>query len=230
MKRLAFLLFAALAVSSSLAAQQFQPISLLNSNSGAWPAAAGNGNFPLISPVVSSGGSFALVPPPALPDAPAPPGGSYDGPRFTLASGYEYVHFKSAPFSANLSGIHTSLAYSLNDWFAAEGSVVAAFGGDVFASGEMAKYVLFTGGGRVFWERNPKRFSPWVHALVGLAHVNPQVAHSSKNGFAVQAGGGVDYFINPQLSLRGEADYVRTQLYSASQNNLQVGIGFAIHF
>jgi len=65
---------------------------------------------------------------------------------------------------------------------------------------------------------------------VGGAHINPQVARSSKNGFALQAGGGMDYYWNPRLSLRGEVDYVRTQLYSDSQNNLQVGVGIVIHF
>jgi len=232
MKRLAFLILAALAVCTSLAAQQFQPVSLPNSNNALWQPTTVNAASPLAPPTLYAGGSFTPITSAALPDAPAPspPRGSYDGPRLTLAAGYEYVHFKSAPFSANMSGIHTSLAYSLNDWFAAEGSVVAAFGGDVFASGEMSKYVLFTGGGRVFWERNPKRFSPWMHALVGVAHVNPQIAHSSKNGFAVQAGGGVDYFLTQQFSLRGEADYVRTLLYSASQNNFQIGVGFVLHF
>lgn len=231
MKRLVFFVFAALAVSSSLAAQQFQPVSLLNSNNDAWATPAVNPALPLEPPTLA-GGTFRAMSSAASPDAPAPapPRSSYDGPRFTLASGYEYVHFKSAPFSANMSGIHTSLAYALNDTFAVEGNVVAAFGGDVFQSGEMSKYVLLTGGGRIYWDRNPRRFSPWLHAAVGLAHVNPQIARSSKNGFALQAGGGVDYFLNPQFSLRGEVDYVRTQLYSSSQNNFQIGVGFAIHF
>jgi hypothetical protein len=166
-----------------------------------------------------------------LPDAPAPPpvGGGL-GNRWDLAAGYEYVHFSSAPFSANLSGLHTSLAYALNDWFAFEGSVIAAFGGDVFAPGETAKYALLTGGGRIYWNRDPKRWSPWAHALVGVVHVNPQVAGSSKNGFAFQTGGGVDYFFNPRLSFRGEGDYVLSRLYSGNQNNFQIGVGFVLHF
>jgi hypothetical protein len=178
--------------------------------------------------------SLAPVPSAALPEAPRAPqyGGRSDelGYRWDLATGYEYVHFKSAPFSANLSGIHTSIAYSLSEWFALEGSVIAAFGGDVFQAGEMSKYVLFTGGGRILWNRQPHRFSPWTHILVGGAHLNPQIANSSKNGFAFQAGGGVDWFFNPRLSFRGDADYVRTQLYSDSQNNFQIGLGVVLHF
>ena len=76
----------------------------------------------------------------------------------------------------------------------------------------------------------PPRFPPWAHALVGGVHVNPQVAHSSKNAFALQTGGGVDYYLNPRLSLRGQADYVLTRLYSGNQNNFQIGLGVVIHF
>ena len=241
MKRLAFLLLLSLAVSASLSAQQAS----LNSDRSAEPVflvTAGSSEVSFVPASALPAASFGSIPsaalssapPPraALPNAPAPPPPPLDdfGNRWDLAAGYEYVHFTSAPFSANLSGLHTSLAYSLNEWFALEGSVVAAFGGDVFAPGETAKYVLLTGGGRIYWNRAPKRWSPWAHALVGGAHVNPQVANSSKNGFAFQTGGGVDYFFNPRLSFRGEGDYLYTRLYSAHQNNFQIGVGFVLHF
>jgi hypothetical protein len=245
MKRLVFVVLVALAVSASLSAQQASSLNSARSTEPSFLAVAGGSSEVSLAPALAfpaaTSASFAPVPsaalssasPPsaALPDAPAPPpvGGDF-GNRWDLAAGYEYVHFSSAPFSANLSGLHTSLAYSLNDWFAFEGSVVAAFGGDVFAPGETAKYVLLTGGGRIYWNRDPKRWSPWAHALVGGAHVNPQVAGSSKNGFAFQVGGGVDYFFNPRLSFRGEGDYVLTRLYSGNQNNFQIGVGFVLHF
>jgi len=242
MKRLLFLSLLALAVSASLSAQQasflnydrsVEPWSLTTTSSegSLVPALAFTAASPApFAPIPSAALSSAPLPGAALPDAPAPPPLDDFGNRWDLAAGYEFVHFSSAPFSANLSGLHTSMAYSLNDWFAVEGSIVAAFGGDVFGPGETAKYVLLTGGGRIYWNRDPRRWSPWAHALVGGAHVNPQVANSSKNGFAFQAGGGVDYFFNPRLSFRGEGDYVLTRLYSGTQNNFQIGVGFVLHF
>src|SRR5579863_3324220 len=245
MKRLVFVVLVVLAVSASLPAQQ---ASFLNADRSAAPSfltpAGGSSEVSLVpsvtlaaapasfQPVPSAALSSAPVSSAALPNAPAPPPPPLDdfGNRWDLAAGYEYVHFSSAPFSANLSGLHTSLAYSLNDWFAVEGSIVAAFGGDVFGPGETAKYALLTGGGRIYWNRDPKHWSPWAHALVGVVHVNPQIADSSKNGFALQAGGGVDYFFNPRLSFRGEGDYVLTRLYSGNQNNFQIGVGFVLHF
>jgi len=237
MKRLVLVLFVALAVSASLPAQQ---ASFLNFDRVAQPSVpAGNSSAPDVSlfpslaapaatPPVST---LSAVPSAALPDAPPIPqyGGGDIGYRWHLATGYEYVHFKSAAFSANLSGIHTALAYSVNDWFALEGSIVAAFGGDVFG-GEMTKFAMFTGGGRIQWDRAPHRWSPWVHVLVGGVHVNPQLADASKNGFALQTGGGIDWAWNPRISFRGEADYVRTQLYSDTQNNYQAGVGVVLHF
>ena len=239
MKRLVLVLFVALAVSASLPAQQASFLNLERSAQSLFLASAADAsNANLISsqalpaatlPVTS----FSPVPSAALPEAPRGPqyGSAGDfGYRWDLAVGYEYVHFDSKPFSANLSGIHTSIAYSLTEWFALEGSLVSAFGGDVFQPGEMARYVLATGGGRIFWNRQPHRFSPWAHVLVGVTHMNPQVANSGKNGFALQAGGGVDWFLNPRLSFRGEADYVHTQLYSDTQHNYQAGVGVVLHF
>jgi hypothetical protein len=239
MKRLVLVLFVALAVSASLPAQQ---ASFLNLDRPAQPlflapaADASNGNLvPSLAVPAAALPVTGLSPVPsaALPEAPRAPqyGSSGDfGYRWDLAVGYEYVHFESKPFSANLSGIHTSIAYSLTEWFALEGSLVSAFGGDVFQDGEMSKYVLFTGGGRIFWNRQPHRLSPWVHILAGMTHMNPQIANSSKNSFALQAGGGIDWYFNPRLSFRGEADFVHTQLYSDSQNNYQAGVGFVLHF
>src|SRR5215471_6337832 len=239
MKRLVSVLFVALAVSASLPAQQASFLNLDRSAQPLFLAPAAEGPDASLVPSLAVPTAtipvtnFSPVPSAALPEAPRAPqygsGGDY-GYRWDLAVGYEFVHFESAPFSANMSGIHTSIAYSLNEWFALEGSLVSAFGGDVFAGGEMSKYVLFTGGGRILWNRQPHRFSPWAHILAGMTHVNPQIANSSKNGFALQAGGGVDWILNPRLSFRGEADYVHTQLYSDSQHNYQAGVGIVLHF
>ena len=240
MKRLVLVLFVALAVSASLPAQQ---ASFLNLNRSAQPlflAPAADASNASLAPSLAVPAatlpvsSLSPVTSAALPDAPPTPQyggrGSDFGYRWDLAVGYEYVHFESKPFSANMSGIHTSVAYALNEWFALEGSVVAAFGGDVFQDGEMSKYAMFTGGGRISWNRQPHRLSPWAHVLVGGVHVNPQIANSSKNAFALQAGGGIDWYFNPRLSFRGEADFVHTQLYSDSQSNYHAGVGVVLHF
>jgi hypothetical protein len=88
--------------------------------------------------------------------------GSRDDFRWQLGVGYEYVRFQSSAFNANLSGLHTSLTYYTNEWFGWEGSVVAAFGGTLFAN-DRTKYLLYAVGPRMAWRR-PK-WEPWAHAL-----------------------------------------------------------------
>ena len=59
-------------------------------------------------------------------------------------------------------------------------------------------------------------------------HMTPQVAHSSKNSFAVQVGG-VDWLFNPRVFLRAEADYVRSNALFQLAKQCP-GLGAAIHF
>ncbi|HEY1423267.1 MAG TPA: outer membrane beta-barrel protein [Candidatus Acidoferrum sp.] len=197
------------------------------------PATASSFNFaPALAPPSDDFSSPAPARASALPDPPTPPQSSSrseDGYRWDLALGYEYVHFHSAPFNLNLSGLHTDLTYNLNNWVGVEGSVISAFGGTLF-DGERSKYVSYTGGARINGGASHRGFTPWAHALVGGVHVNPQTALGSKNSYAVQAGGGVDWIFNSRVSLRGEADYVHTALYHGSQNNFQIGLGAVIHF
>ena len=227
MKRLVLAVLAILG-SGGIAAAQNGAINL-----GSWDAvsphrftAAGEG----IQLLASVNGDTAAVPAP--PADPAPPKfyyGTSEDFRFQLGVGYEYVLFRSKPFNANLNGLHTSLSYYLNDWFALEGNMVAAFGSSVFA-GETAKYLLYAGGGRIAWRDPRHRWEPWMHALVGGVHMNPQTALAGKNGFALQPGAGVDLRVNSRLSFRAEGDYVYSRLYSQSQNNFQFGAGAVFHF
>jgi len=165
---------------------------------------------------------------PALPPQPKFYYGNSEDYRFQLGVGYEYVRFHSAPFDANLNGFHTSLTYYLNDWFGLEGNTVAAFGTKI--SGATSKYFLYTGGGRIAWRDARRKYEPWMHVLVGGLHMIPQTVAGGKNGFALQTGGGADIRFNSRLSFRVEGDYVRSQLYSQSQNNFQFGGGAVIHF
>jgi Outer membrane protein beta-barrel domain len=235
MKRLLIAALLALGTSASLPAQQSSLLLSGRASQPAIPFAASASNFSLVPELAipaASAVSFAYPSlPPALPEAPARPQSYSDdiGNRWELAVGYEFVHFESAPFSANLHGLHTDLSYNLNEWFALKGGVVSAFGSDVFG-GETSKYVLYAVGGRIGWGLSRRRLTPWAHALVGGVHVNPQTAHESKDGFALQLGGGADWRVNARFSIRGEVDYVRTWLYSDSQNNIQAGVGAVLHF
>jgi len=128
-----------------------------------------------------------------------------------LGLGYTFVRFQSSLFNASMNGLNTTVSYYLRDHLALEGNVTAAFSED-------ARY-LFYGGGVKVSKGNPK-LQPFAHALVGGAHIFPRGA-TGNNGFAARLGGGVETRLQPQLWLRIEGDYVRSQLYSSGQNNFQ---------
>lgn len=124
-------------------------------------------------------------------------------------------------------GIDTSLAYYTNDWFAIEGAVSTGYAPEILDR-EHVKLLFFGAGPKIAWRQ--RRWEPWLHGLVGALHAQPQTAGNSKIGFAVQAGGGADYRVNPRFSGRLEADWIRSNLFGGTQNNFQLAAGIVIHF
>ena len=147
--------------------------------------------------------------------------------RWELGLGFTYVKFRSPAIHQNMLGLNTSVVYFPSDWIGVEGNITAAFGGKIFVD-DRTKYGGFTGGPKIIVRR--RGWEPWGHALVGMAHVNPQLAGVSKNGVAIQVGGGADYTLRGQLAVRAEGDWVFTHLYSLSQNNFQLVTGLVLRF
>jgi hypothetical protein len=147
--------------------------------------------------------------------------------RWQLALGFTYVKFRSPAIDAGMEGLNTSVTYFTSDWLGIEGNITAAFGRKIFVD-DRTKYAGITGGPKIVVRE--RRWEPWAHVLFGMAHVGPQVAGGGQNGVAIQVGGGADYRGWQPVSLRVEGDWVRTQLYSQSQNNFQIVSGLVFHF
>ena len=176
--------------------------------------------------------ALSAEPPSADPAVPSPKPrfvyGGRDDYRWQLGLSLAVFHFHSSVFSSTGVGVGTSVAYFLNEWLGVEGNVTAAFGGTVYSQGEHAKFALFGGGPKMAWRQ--RRWEPWLHAIFGGAHEQPQTAAGSRNSYSIMAGGGADYRWNPHLSFRAEGDYVRTGFFHQSQNNFQVSGGAVLHF
>jgi hypothetical protein len=172
----------------------------------------------------------------ALPMAsPAPvpkrhPVSHVDDYRLQIAMGFTYVRFRSAAFDAGMYGLNTAVVYFLNPRLGLEANFTAAFGPHIFNNNvDQTRYAGIMGGPKIVWRK--VGWEPWAHGLVGLAHVNPQLADVSKNGVALQAGGGVDFPVLDGLFwLRIEGDYIRSQLYNTGQNNFHGVFGVVFHF
>lgn len=153
--------------------------------------------------------------------------GGRDDYRWQLGLSLAWVRFTSSRFNANAIGVKTSVAYFLNEWLGVEGSVTGAWAGPPAGFKTDAKVLLYGGGPKVAWRQ--KRWEPWLHAIFGGAHEEPQTAGHSRSSYAILAGGGADYRWNPRLSFRAEGDYVRTGFFGQSQNNFQLAGGVVFH-
>lgn len=81
----------------------------------------------------------------------------------------------------------------------------------------------------------PAKVSPFVHALFGAARESQDFAVASGPGagtsFASAIGAGIDVKLVPFVKLRLiQFDYLRTQLYGATQNQPRVSAGIVFHF
>jgi len=235
------MLGAACAASAQEAVQDSQTVNRnVAAEFSASPAANTNSFQPAAASALSPSASFAplaasaSVPENAAPEAspaPAPDPkfiyGGRDDFRWQLGIGADWVRFRSSIFNASAVGINSSVTYFTNESFGIEGSVTAGFAPQIFDR-EHVKVLIYGAGPKIAWRE--KKWEPWVHAIIGGAHEQPQVAGNSKNAFAVKAGGGADYRFNPRFSGRLEADWVHTGFFGQSQNNFELMGGVVFHF
>jgi hypothetical protein len=177
--------------------------------------------------------SFAEPWPVAEPAEPSPAPvpkyvyGGRDDFRWQLALGISLVRFRSSLYYATGVGTNTSVTYFTNEWLGVEGNINTAFAPTINQN-QHIKYVSYGGGPKIAWRA--RKWEPWLHTIVGGAHILPQTAGFGQNGLALQVGGGTDYRIYPHLSARVELDWVRTHLFSAWQNSAQANLDIVLHF
>jgi membrane-associated protease RseP (regulator of RpoE activity) len=165
-----------------------------------------------------------------------------DAPRVDVFGGYSYLNVDTNGLSSRQSanGWEASVSGNFNRLFAAE----ADFSGyyktiplDLTSVGFGVVDVnvtdfSFAGGPRV-------NFRPaFVHALFGVDHLTGSAlgVSASQDSFAAILGGGIQWKVAPQWSVRAGADYVFTHhnfvapLESFTQNNFRVSVGVVYSF
>jgi opacity protein-like surface antigen len=162
----------------------------------------------------------------------------------------------------NMNGWAASLAENKNNWFGGlvEGSgsyatkninlspLAAALGLPTPVTAQFKPSFYTFAAGPQFSYRRSAKFQPFVHVLLGVAHVDLSPQHQTKTilpvvapllktsdtAFALLAGGGIDFpFYHDRLALRAQGDYVRSYLYNQftnEQNNFRVNAGLVFRF
>ena len=149
-----------------------------------------------------------------------------------MFGGFSYARLSDSGVTTNTKGIVGSFAWNAKPWL----QLVADTSYNV-GSYNGVNVTLYGNhyGARVFHrERNSWRASPFAEVLVGGSHVNNTVSGSgglqfTDLGFSMKMGGGVDFNLTPHFAVRVfDADYYRTSLFGAHQNNIWLTTGFVI--
>ena len=77
-----------------------------------------------------------------------------------------------------------------------------------------------------------RKYTPFAQFLFGFSHQSDAVGTVSISdmGFSDAAGGGLDYKLIKSVSVRGQADWVRTSLFGGHQNDFRLSAGIVFQF
>jgi hypothetical protein len=74
------------------------------------------------------------------------------------------------------------------------------------------------------------KLTPFGEVFVGVAHISSGGFNPTNTSWATALGGGFDYRLVRLVALRVEGDYVRTNFFSTSQNNIRLSTGIVVRF
>jgi len=174
----------------------------------------------------------------------------FGGYSFQRADVREYFISRPTPLIyaarhhyVNMNGWELSVTENLNRWFGGTLDISGYYGSPAIGSVTTRDHIYSILYGPQFSYRKdtnigaPGRliFSsvPFAHILFGGAHtsatVGPPGPHASDFSFAMALGGGLDWPLTPDASIRLlQLDYLRTNALQASQNNYRASIGVVL--
>ncbi len=175
----------------------------------------------------------------------AQPAHAQDTPKWEIFGGYTYMRANIIVSGAqfNMNGGSGSVAYNLNNWFGLVGDVGVTHQGAVASQPFSLTVTTYQFGPRVTW-RTKRHINVFAQALIGGGHAGGTLYSSSlgtglaplgtSNDFNFSAGGGVDWKVNHNFSIRlVEAEYLHTQFpnaVNATQNNFRLSAGVVFSF
>jgi hypothetical protein len=171
------------------------------------------------------------------------PAGAGSGPvsaaglnQWQLGLGYQYnrINLTGTPFNTN--GLNASIVrFFLDRWFGLEAQLGAGFGnaGATTVPANLTVKSLFVGAGPRLAYRGRGRVEPWVHGVLGMEHfrfTQTSGVLGDNTALGGSAGGGADFYLNPHMAFRAEADWIGTRFFSVNQRHFQVVTGIVFSF
>ncbi|NLV30063.1 MAG: porin family protein [Acidobacteria bacterium] len=161
-----------------------------------------------------------------------------DVPVAEVFGGYSFFRCDAGDdISCNLNGWNAAVDFNVSDNWSAVMDFSGHYGyldGPVAtASGVYPWYDVkshnFMFGPR--FKMRGEKVTPFLHALFGVNHVNPEAGDATQNNFALAFGGGVDVKVTDKMSVRPiQLEYVGTRVNSDFQNNMRFSAGVVFNF
>jgi outer membrane immunogenic protein len=161
--------------------------------------------------------------------------------KFDLFGGYSYMYGNVVVTGQgiNLNGGGGSFAYNYNKWLGLVFDLTANYQGNVASTGRNLNVTTYLFGPRISWRKNEK-LTPFGQILLGGGHGGGTLYTAgpsplgTQNAFAMTLGGGLDWKVQPSISVRlFDAEYLRTQFNNGvnfSQNSFRLSTGVVFHF
>jgi hypothetical protein len=153
-----------------------------------------------------------------------------DNSKFDVFGGYSYLNGSSSGANGrfSLNGWNGQGTFNFTKWLGATADFGGYYGSPFKVSAHDYTFLF----GPTIDIRTP-HFIPFVHALFGVDrfHVAALGGSINDSAFAVAVGGGVDIPVKGIFAIRaGQFDWVRTEHFSNTQNNLRVSTGVVFRF
>ena len=157
-------------------------------------------------------------------------GNAQETPKVEVFGGYSYA-------GSGSNGFDVSVTTNLNEWFGLKAEVAGQYSklsDQGFIEKIRSHSIAF---GPQFSLRRNRTFVPFVHALIGSAHLKTETTEFgplvsfSDTSLQTVLGGGLDVRINQRFAVRAfQVDYLRTNFFEESQNKGRISAGLVIRF
>jgi len=187
---------------------------------------------------------------------------SNDYKKFDFFGGYSYNHINNGIGEDDIidepkgfHGFNTSITGNVSRYVGLKFDFSGHFKSQTIPFGPLtngldinSRLYNFLGGVQIKDNSSGTTFKPFVHALVGAAHLRSRVDISNDvciaivpvpcppdftendTGFAGAFGGGIDIRVSNRIDIRAiQIDYNPTRLFDSTQHNLRVGVGVVFH-
>jgi len=150
-------------------------------------------------------------------------------PRWDFFAGYSYLRFDSPTVGyahwSNLNGFNGEVAFN----FTPRLTLVLDGNGNY---GDQLTVYNYMAGPQYTWRSDKSAF--FAHGLFGKAQNTVNIETATRNGFlsvgrAFAVGGGYDRDLTPRFTFRVQADYLNTQTFGVTQNDIRISTGLVFH-